>query len=452
MNFTARIAAFILMAALSLTASAADNFKDIQKQMQSRNWAQSEQMLKTYISEKPNSAKAHYLLAQVYEQNRKYNLAQKYLAKANAIDPSKRFASSGQADKMAVRLSGKTTTSSSERYEAPAYTAPAYTAPTQKVAQPSQPTNAAAPVQKSSGGSGFGTFLMFILVLAILGGVGHYVITTRTRKQQLAAMDDQRRSLQAQAVQQQNRILDLRKKLSYENQASSDLANDATELAAAINNVASSLRADVTDFNYPLTARRGQVEELERRLAECESRLARKAFMNQRVAPKPTPAPCPTYTPPPAPTVVHQPQVNNDAAAVAAGVVLNNAAHEEAQRQLRLERERNERLQRELEREREEDRRREREDEDRRARQRHQDEMEELERQARRRREREREDREERAAAAAAAVAIPAMDFGGSDRDDDAPLMDFGGSDREDPPPMDFGGDNDDDRRRNNDE
>ena len=164
MNFTARIAAFILMAALSLTASAADNFKDIQKQMQSRNWAQSEQMLKTYISEKPNSAKAHYLLAQVYEQNRKYNLAQKYLAKANAIDPSKRFASSGQADKMAVRLSGKTTTSSSERYEAPAYTAPAYTAPTQKVAQPSQPTNAAAPVQKSSGGSGFGTFLMLSLI------------------------------------------------------------------------------------------------------------------------------------------------------------------------------------------------------------------------------------------------------------------------------------------------
>ena len=474
MNFTARIAAFILMAALSLSAFAADNFKEIQKQMMSRNWATSEQMLKTYISEKPDSAKAHYLLAQVYEQNRKFNLAQKYLDKANAIDPSQRFASSGQADKMAARLASKTSSSSdryartekpASSYQAPSYTPPRYEAPEPKVAQRSEPpATYSSPTlsTKQNSSSGGGGFLIGLLLILALAGGGYFWYVNRSKKQLIAGLDDQRRALQAQTVKQQERVADLRKKLTYESQGASDLANDVAALAAEINNTASLLRPEVLNESYPLAARQFQVTSMERQLTECESRLVRKAFnkvpnattraamaeaerISQRRNPPPAPRVAPRpYTPAPEPTVVHHHHHSSDSG-LATGVVLGSVLNDDTERQLRLERERSERLQRELEREREEDRRREREEEERQARRRREREREEEEEAAeRRRRERERENED----------SAPLMDFGGSDRDDDrSSNLDFGGSDNSNDAQMDFGGNDDDDdaRRRNND-
>jgi uncharacterized protein HemX len=481
MKFTARLAAFIAMAVFAVAAFAADNFKDIQSQMMSRNWGQAEQMLKSYLDQKPNSAKANYLLAQVYEQNRKYDLAQKYLDKANGIDPSQRFASPGQANNMASRLAVKTATSSKQyartdkpatTYREPSYTPPTYHAPAPRVATQTQPAvvTSQAPAQQSGGGA---ALLFVLLALVVLGGVGYFIFTQRAKKQVLEQLNAERRALLAQSVKQQERVAELRKKLMYENQATSDLASDVNGLSSEINNMATNLRVEVAADDYPITTRRTQVESMERRLTDCEGRLNRKAFNIPAPAPAPrTPnattqdamreademiarraepryeAPRPTYTPPPAPapvqqTVVHEHHHHDSGPDLLSTVVLANAMshnHNDgyAERALREERERNARLERELEREREEDRRqaeREREEARREERQRERERQEERAEEERRERER--------------SYSAPVMDFGGRD-EEPAQTFDFGGSDNSsssnDSPALDFGGSDDDDR------
>lgn len=70
---------------------AAPSTKDVENAIKSGNYANAETMLKEVVTEKPNSAKAHYYLAQVLAHQNKYNEAKEQLNIAKTIEPSLAF-------------------------------------------------------------------------------------------------------------------------------------------------------------------------------------------------------------------------------------------------------------------------------------------------------------------------------------------------------------------------
>ncbi|HEK25191.1 MAG TPA: tetratricopeptide repeat protein, partial [Hydrogenobaculum sp.] len=68
---------------------------DIAKEVQAGHYHKAETLLKEVLQKDPNSAKAHYMLSQVYYLEGKYNKALNELNVAKKLDPSESFAHKG---------------------------------------------------------------------------------------------------------------------------------------------------------------------------------------------------------------------------------------------------------------------------------------------------------------------------------------------------------------------
>jgi tetratricopeptide (TPR) repeat protein len=84
----------LLMVIFASLALALPSPKDIESAVTAGNFSQAESMLREVIQEKPQSAKAHYELGQVLARQTRYADAQQALAKAKALDPALKFATS----------------------------------------------------------------------------------------------------------------------------------------------------------------------------------------------------------------------------------------------------------------------------------------------------------------------------------------------------------------------
>lgn len=452
MKTTARFAAVILALTLSVSAFAKGQFDEAQRAMMDSQWGRAEQLLKAYQEKDYNNGKGHYLLAQVYEQTRRYAEAQDQLDIAKKVAPDGRWAKAGQAEAMANRLSVKLAANNLQprtqersmprvaREEPRDTYVPPVRQPERTVAHtPVATPTPAVETSKSSGGGS--TFLIIVLLLASGGASIYFYLKYREQKQEENQQRDARDALTANVVDMQDRLRELRKALQYQKQESSDLGRSIGIIATNLNSTAGALRDPTED----LRNLRSNVNTIGNQLSTAENRLARKDFdpapaptpapRAAAPAPRPTPAPAPRPAPaapvyqrtaPPAPPPVvqhhhHTTVVDNSSNDLLAAVVIADAMSSSREAEARMERERE--RERERQRERDEERQREREEERRAERRR-----EEREEQARR----DREDEEERRSSSSRSA--PAMDFGGDDdsrssSSSSSPSMDFGGSD-----------------------
>jgi hypothetical protein len=281
--------AALLLFAISFGALAGPNVKDVENAMRAKNWSGAEQMLNQVLAKKPNSAKAHYLLAQTHEQMGQRSLAAQDLERAKAADPSLKFASPNAVGKMEARLNGQTT-----RYaEQPAKRLPQatqaqtsthvpfYDKPAPVTTQATQNHTAPIVVQDQSKSSGGGGFLIFLLALVVIGGGGFFLYTTRQKKQALAAAaakaDAERRALLARAVDLQTRTTELQKTLRYESQEDSQLGLLVGNLVSNATSALSRLKGSTSDtFNY--RTEDSKLNNLEDQIHSAEGRLAAKDF------------------------------------------------------------------------------------------------------------------------------------------------------------------------------
>lgn len=464
MKNTARFAAVILAMTLSFSAFAKGQFDEAQRAMMDSQWGRAEQLLKAYQEKDYNNGKGHYLLAQVYEQTRRYAEAQEQLNIAKKVAPDGRWAKAGQAEAMANRLSIKLAANNPQprtQERAPTRVAreeprDTYVPPvrhTERTATTTPAPVTAIPEQKSSGGMGF---LWAILILAAAGGGIYFYLQRREQKREEDERIDSIRAQQAVVVDMQDRVRELRQGLKYQKQESSELGLGVDTIASNLNTTANALR----DSGVDLSRVRSNLSTIENQLSTAEGRLARKDFNKPAPAPTPAPAPrtaapqptpAPVYQRPPQPAYVapvapapapapvqtvvhhhHETVVHDNSSDVLAAVVIADALASSREAEARLERER------QRERDRDYERQREREREEERAEQ-------------RRREDEARREREEAEAERRNRYTPPAMDLGGDDDDDDnrrgggssSSWNDSSSSSSSDGPSMDFGGSDD---------
>jgi hypothetical protein len=98
-NFILWLARLFTVGFVGLSASVAlalPSPADIDKAVGAGQFSQAESMLREVIAEKPQSAKAHYQLAQVLDRQSRYADAKKELVRAREIDPTLKFAASAE--------------------------------------------------------------------------------------------------------------------------------------------------------------------------------------------------------------------------------------------------------------------------------------------------------------------------------------------------------------------
>ena len=292
MKYLKRIFTLCVLMLVTSLAIAAGEFKDINSMMKSGNWRGAENALVAYIKTKPTSAKANYLLSQTYEQQNRIPEASATLQKALNLDPSAKFASSMNAvNAMNSRLNDKMRGPVAKSKQPQMYYDDANRSPNAVANQPyrhtpsattpppvRQETAAITPVQTSTdnSGSGFGTFLVFLLILIALG-VGGYLLYKRWNdKKQAEVKELERKNLLARCVAVQSELETLSKNIKYENQASSELAD---EVAALMTLVSKSV-AGLSSRNYVeyLAVKLSHVVEYENQIANYTSLLRRKDF------------------------------------------------------------------------------------------------------------------------------------------------------------------------------
>ena len=140
--------------ALSSIANAEPSNSDVLNAVNNGNFIEAESMLDVVVQSHPRSAKAHYLLSEVYAKEDKVPLAKQELATALSIDPSGKFASAGKlaAYQSALNSTSKTTTTTTTSHHQ------------SYMVQPSQ--QYAPPVQHSQ--SGLISFLAVIFILVLI--------------------------------------------------------------------------------------------------------------------------------------------------------------------------------------------------------------------------------------------------------------------------------------------
>ena len=85
--------ALLMMAAVNLAAWALPTVDQVQAEVAKGNYAAAEVMMRDVIAERPNSARAHYVLAQVLAHNGRLDDARTAAQRARQLDPAIRFTS-----------------------------------------------------------------------------------------------------------------------------------------------------------------------------------------------------------------------------------------------------------------------------------------------------------------------------------------------------------------------
>jgi len=91
-----RLLSLVLMLVLSAAAFAVPSVDAVQAEVNRGNYAQAESMMREVVADKPNSAKAHYIYAEVLAHNGRFEQAADEARLAKQIDPQIKFT---QADK-----------------------------------------------------------------------------------------------------------------------------------------------------------------------------------------------------------------------------------------------------------------------------------------------------------------------------------------------------------------
>ena len=94
----------------SVMASAEPSNSEVLAAVNNGNFTEAESMLDTVVQNHPRSAKAHYLLSEVYAKENKVPMAKQELAVALGIDPSGKFASAGKLAAYQTALNSTATT------------------------------------------------------------------------------------------------------------------------------------------------------------------------------------------------------------------------------------------------------------------------------------------------------------------------------------------------------
>jgi hypothetical protein len=81
----------LVLASVAAVAWALPSLQDVEAEVQAGRWAQAETMMREVIAARPNSAKAHYVYAEILAHDGKIALAAEEAQKARVIDPDVKF-------------------------------------------------------------------------------------------------------------------------------------------------------------------------------------------------------------------------------------------------------------------------------------------------------------------------------------------------------------------------
>jgi hypothetical protein len=126
----------LLLLLVSGSALAADGPKEVEAAIQQGNYTLAEQDLRQAITEHPQSAKAHYLLAQVLAHEGNIGEAQKEASQAKAIDPKISFTDPAKFNHFQAELNQALAPSTGARRPAASAREVPYAAVEQPAAQP----------------------------------------------------------------------------------------------------------------------------------------------------------------------------------------------------------------------------------------------------------------------------------------------------------------------------
>lgn len=335
----------------TIVSFAAPNPKQVQEAMKAKNWGQAQSMLQEVIKEKPKSAVAWFLIAQVYEQQGNKNAARQALLKAKELDPSIRFAKNpdmeaamekrlgisnsgdapnrnsnsgnnsnstriasndrGERTERTERKAPRSTESDSPRVGShvslptpPSGVSPSYetagkvaaTAGAATIAANS-PDSKAKPAdsahQESSGGGGW--FIALILIAAA-GGVAYFFYAKNESKKANEQRDTDRRALLTRALDAQTRAEKLMKMARFDAPEGSSFVGTAQMLSSSANGAISRLKGSANASTFSAREEDRLLDDLEARLDRAETQAARKAWTEEEVRPAPSPAPsAPVY-------------------------------------------------------------------------------------------------------------------------------------------------------------
>lgn len=101
-----RVLAFLLLSCAATCAFAAPSLEDVEHAVHRGDYAAAESMTREVVTERPNSAKAHYVLAEILAHEGKLADARTEAAAARRIDPDIRFTSPEKFRQFEAQLGG----------------------------------------------------------------------------------------------------------------------------------------------------------------------------------------------------------------------------------------------------------------------------------------------------------------------------------------------------------
>ena len=244
MKILKQLFAVMILMAVTFSAWAGPNVKDVEAAMRAKNWQGAETMLNQVLQSKPNSAKALYLLAQTHEQMGLKGQALQELNQARANDPSLKFASRGAVDKMTARLERQTNSYAATPSPRQSNHVPQAVQQIPTVGEASHPVIGG---EQKSGGIG-GILVVAFLLITVSGGI-YYFIVSRQKKAEMQRLDDVRRSCLAKAVELLTQANDLQKTARYEGKEKSSLGVSIGELIVNATSTLVNLKSGLTGFN-----------------------------------------------------------------------------------------------------------------------------------------------------------------------------------------------------------
>ncbi len=157
-----RFLAAVALAGLAFSALALPTVDEVQAEVAKGNYTHAEQMMREVVADKPGSARAHYIYAEILAHDKRFDLAAEQAARAKSIDPGLKFTQPEKFRAFEQLL---------EREQAAARRP----AVTERAAVPAFREPAALPVERSSGVPGW----VWGLGLAAVAFVAWRVLSTR---------------------------------------------------------------------------------------------------------------------------------------------------------------------------------------------------------------------------------------------------------------------------------
>jgi len=108
-----RIWAFLLLSLVASSAFALPTLEDVEHAVHRGDYAAAESMTREVVSARPNSAKAHYILAEILAHEGKLPEARTQVASARQLDPEIHFTTPDRFRQFEAQLSGKGATRAS---------------------------------------------------------------------------------------------------------------------------------------------------------------------------------------------------------------------------------------------------------------------------------------------------------------------------------------------------